>query len=79
MALHALTLILQQRLLTEVIGYRSSVQLRVAPPLCPLGVSPADFGHNRDLISRARTATRTWLESGMPSDPEQLLQVHQHD
>lgn len=47
MALHALTLILQQRLLADVTAFHTSVQLRVAPPLCPLWVSPADFRNGR--------------------------------
>ncbi|KUL35492.1 patatin-like phospholipase family protein [Streptomyces regalis] len=77
MALHALTLILQQRLLVDVARHRSSAHLRVAPPLCPLGISPADFSHNRELITRAHDSTRKWLADGAPSDPR-FLQVHEH-
>ncbi|KUO14280.1 patatin-like phospholipase family protein [Streptomyces dysideae] len=77
MALHALTLILQQRLLVDAALYRSAVQLRVAPPLCPLGISPADFRHNHELITRAQESTRKWLADGAPSDPR-YLQVHAH-
>lgn len=78
MALHALTVILQQRLLTDAAIYGQSVQLRVAPPLCPLDVSPVDFAHNAELIARARDTTRTWLTDGMPGDPTRYLRPHAH-
>lgn len=77
MAVHALTLILQQRLLTDVARYGCAVQLRVAPPLCPLGISPADFRHNRELITRAHQSTRRWLADGAPSNPD-YLRLHAH-
>ncbi|WP_327588482.1 hypothetical protein OHA25_16695 [Nonomuraea sp. NBC_00507] len=51
-------MILQQRLPANVTAVAKSVRLHVAPPLCPLGVSPADFGHSPDLIARARKTRR---------------------
>lgn len=62
MVLHAVTLMIQQRLAQDVDRYRGSIDLRVAPPLCPLQVSPADFSHARELISRAYESTQRWLE-----------------
>ncbi|HXA62887.1 MAG TPA: patatin-like phospholipase family protein [Streptosporangiaceae bacterium] len=80
MALHALTLIVQQRLLADVTAYRAKVRLHVAPPLCPMEVSPADFSHNSQLITRGREETRTWLEEGMPDDdPIRNLRLHKHE
>lgn len=78
MALHALSMILQQRLFADVITYGRSVELRVVPPLCPLDISPGDFGHNDELIDRARESTRRWLDAGMPGDPAEPLRLHTH-
>lgn len=78
MAIHALTVLLHQRLLADIDDYRKSVQLRVAPPLCPLEVSPADFGHNGELLARAANATRTWIDRGMPNQPIERFQAHRH-
>jgi NTE family protein len=63
-ALHGLTVLIHQRLAADYLRYRNQVDLRVAPPLCPLNVSPADFGHSAALIERARHSTAMWLESG---------------
>lgn len=64
MALHALTVLVQARLAEDVATYSHQVDLRVAPPLCPVTVSPADFSHTDDLIRRAKATTRTWVEAG---------------
>jgi NTE family protein len=36
MALHSLTLLVNQRLALDVEPYEAAVDLRVAPPLCPV-------------------------------------------
>ena len=79
MALHALTLILHQRLLADIATYHAKVRLHVAPPPCPMEVSPADFSHNSRLISRGREETRKWLEEGMRGDPARYLGLHKHE
>ena len=56
MILHAVTLLIQQRLIADVGRYRESVELRVAPPLWPLAVSPVDFSRAAELIKRAEAA-----------------------
>lgn len=43
MGLHALSLLLHQQIIDDVERYESTVELHVIPPLCPLGVSPADL------------------------------------
>jgi NTE family protein len=43
MALHAVTLAIQRRLIEDVAALQQTNDLRVAPTLCPLAVSPADF------------------------------------
>lgn len=79
-ATHALTLMLEQRLIVEVAQLADHVEIIVAPPLCPLAVSSVDFAHADELISRAHTATRDWLEAGkhhLPH-PERFLSLHHH-
>jgi len=68
-ALQALTLLSQQQLVGEVTRYAGPAKLMVLPPLCPLKVSAADFGHADELITRSKRATRAWLDEGGPDLP----------
>jgi NTE family protein len=79
-ALHALTLLIQQRLIVEVAHLADRADIRVVPPLCPLSVSSTDFRHGAALIDRARTATGAWLDEGMTLQPhpERSLSLHSH-
>ena len=79
-AIHAMTLLVQQRLLNEVADYRGTAELIVIPPLCPVAVSPADFRRAEELITRARRATSGWLtERGdLTPHPERYLSMHDH-
>ena len=79
-AIHALTLLIEQRLLVEVTALHQQVELVVLPPLCPLSVSSADFRHALSLTSRARAASGGWLDSGgaAVAHPEQFLSLHSH-
>src|SRR5437764_426227 len=43
MALHAVTVTIQRRLIADVTALQESLELWVLPPLCPLSVSPVDF------------------------------------
>ncbi|KRE41104.1 patatin-like phospholipase family protein [Knoellia sp. Soil729] len=61
-ALTALTLLLHRQLIAEVEAYAGRARLHVAPPLCPLAVSPADFGQADALIERAHETTGHWLD-----------------
>jgi len=79
-ALHALTLLIEQRLILEVAHHAEQVDLQVVPPLCPLSISSADFRHGAELVARARRSTGRWLDAGRPPDrhPERLLSLHDH-
>ena len=80
MALHALTLLLEQRAIHDVVAMAGQVAVRVLPPLCPLAVSAIDFGRAAELIGRARRSTLTWIEDGgtdLPA-PERFLSLHKH-
>jgi NTE family protein len=79
-ALHALSFLTQQRLIHDVTTYAERAELHVLPPLCPLGISPADFTHGQELIERARRATDSWLDDGNDRlrGGERFLSLHQH-
>ena len=79
-ALHALTLLLQQRLAREMSSLTGAATIRILPPLCPLSVSAADFTHSGELIARARQTSLDWIHGGAidhPS-PERFLAAHSH-
>ncbi len=63
-ALHAITLMINWQLMHELERLPDSVQLRLAPTLCPLAVSPFDFSASRALIDRAARSTRKWIADG---------------
>jgi NTE family protein len=79
-AVHALTLLVQQRLVLDVEAANHRVELVVLPPLCPLAVSASDFRHGDELIRRARNAAGAWLDEGGATvkHPEQFLALHRH-
>jgi len=79
MALHAVTLTVQRRLIEDVSRLAEHTDLRVVPPLCPLSVSPVDFSHSRQLIDRARASTRRWLDQPLTAHPGEHLALHQHE
>jgi NTE family protein len=79
MALHAVTLVIQQRLALDVERYEQRVDLRVVPPLCPITFPPTDFRHADELIQRAEHLTRDWLTKQPPSSGQaDLLAPHRH-
>ena len=79
-ALHALTLLIEQRLVLEVATLAQHSDVRVLPPLCPLSISSSDFRHGALLVERARIATERWLDDGGPrlADPARFLALHRH-
>lgn len=79
-AVHALTLLVQQRLILEVAAFADRVELVVLPPLCPLSVSSTDFRFGAELIARAHLASGRWLDEGghRRVHPEQFLSLHDH-
>ena len=79
-ALHSLTLLIEQRLIHEVASLQAEASIKLLPPLCPLDVSAADFSHADELITRARQTSLRWIDSGgteLPH-PEQFLAPHHH-
>lgn len=62
--LHAVTLLTAHQMIMELERYGGQVEIITVPPLCPLSVSPYDFSRAHELIERAATQTRHWLEQG---------------
>jgi len=65
-AMHAVALLVQQRLVSETRHANYPVPVHLIPPPCPLAVGPTDFSHTDHLIEDARNGTRQWLEDGRP-------------
>jgi NTE family protein len=64
--LHALNLLIQQRLVSEIKVLKDRAHLVVLPSPCPLDVSPADFSCTRELIERALHDSRDFLDNAAP-------------
>jgi NTE family protein len=79
-AMHALTLLIEQRLIVEVKYFAERADIVVLPPLCPLSVSAIDFGATNELLSKSHRSTGEWLDAGnhrLPH-PERFLSLHGH-
>jgi len=66
MALHGVTLLVQQRLERETALRTYPVPVHLIPPPCPITVTPMDFSQSASLIERARAGTVQWLANGQP-------------
>jgi NTE family protein len=63
-ALHAITLLIVWQLIHDLETIPDSIDVHLAPALCPLDVSPYDFSASRYLIERAAENTRKWIAGG---------------
>jgi NTE family protein len=79
-AVQALSLLVQRRLVADVALYADQVDLVVLPPLCPLQISAVDFRHAAELSRRAHDSAARWLDSGAAyrPRPERVLGLHGH-
>lgn len=80
--LQSVSLLVNRRLQRDIEVFQDDHDLRVVPPLCPLMVSPTDFGQAADLMARSYATTVAWLGSGsgsgsIPGDQAHLL-THPH-
>jgi NTE family protein len=79
MMLQAITVMIGRQLVIDIERFRSRVELRVVPTLCPLDVMPIDFSHTDELLERAYDSTRTWIAAGEPAEAQaHLLAGHRH-
>jgi NTE family protein len=79
-AVQALSLLVQRRLVSDVALYADRVDLVVLPPLCPLRIAATDFRHAAELCRRAHASSAGWLDSGAAyrPRPERVLGLHGH-
>lgn len=78
MAMQGLSALVQHRLALDAMRLHHGAMLRVVPPLCPIGISPADFSHSSELIEHAYRSTGAWLDGGCP-DVAASLYPHEHN
>jgi NTE family protein len=80
MLLHAVTLLINERLLRDIERYRERVELIVLPPPCPQTVLPSDFSHARQLIDEGYELASQALENPRDWTPRALerLKPHSH-
>ena len=74
MALHALARFVEQKLDAEVAAYGRAAEIHVLPTLEGLAVSPADFSHTEELMTRGYKSARKYISSVLhgPSPAKQL-------
>ena len=78
MALHAISLLTQRRLIDDIERHRHDAQLIVLPPPCPLRIQPIDFAHAAELVSRGLHDARRFLDSGGEDRPAISMRTHEH-
>jgi NTE family protein len=67
---HALTLLIAHQMLRDLASVSRTVEVLTVPNLCPLNVSPFDFGQTEMLLERSANATRAWIADGGLSRPQ---------
>ena len=67
MALHALTVLVEQRLINDLELYEQSAEIVVLPPPCPLTVVPVDFSHTDELIRQGYELAKRRLSRRTPA------------
>jgi NTE family protein len=78
MAVHALSLLFQRRLIDDIEKHKAEVKLVVLPPPCPLAVQPIDFGHPDLLVERGYDSAREFLDGGGAERPPIRMRMHRH-
>jgi NTE family protein len=79
MALHALSLLTQRRLIDDIERHRDVTKLVVLPPPCPVSVQPIDFGQAQLLMDRAYADACEFLDGGGAERPPIRMRMHSHD
>jgi NTE family protein len=78
LALHALSLLTQRRLVDDIDRHRADAHLVVLPPPCPLAIQPIDFAHADELVERALHDARDFLDGGGDERPPIHMRTHRH-
>jgi NTE family protein len=81
MLVHAITLLINQRLASDIERLSGECELIVLPTPCPLDVLPSDFGHADQLIERSYELACTALDHPEPAGywtPRSLERLKPH-
>ncbi len=78
MALHALSLLMQRRLIDDIESHKGRAKLVVLPPPCPLSIQPIDFAHAELLIDCAYADACRFLDDGGAERPPIRMRMHGH-
>ena len=78
MALHAVSLLTQRRLIDDIEKHEDDAKLIVLPPPCPLAVQPIDFGRADVLIERGYEDAAEFLDGGGAERPPIRMRMHRH-
>jgi NTE family protein len=78
LALHALSLLTQRRLVDDIDRHRTDAHLIVLPPPCPLAIQPIDFAHADELVERALLDARDFLDAGGEERAPIHMRTHRH-
>ncbi|MGH2980347.1 MAG: patatin-like phospholipase family protein [Solirubrobacterales bacterium] len=73
MFLHATNLLVQRRLVDDILRYRDAVELIVLPPPCPIRVQLMDFSQAESLIAEALDESRRFLTARGRASRAELL------
>jgi NTE family protein len=81
MLVHAVSLLINERLARDIERYSGRVDLIVLPPPCPQTVFPSDFSHPSQLIDEGYELARKALDDPAHWTPRavQRLEPHEHD
>jgi NTE family protein len=77
-ALQAISLLTQHRLIDDIQRHQSDARLIVLPPPCPLNIQPIDFAHAEELITRSLHDAREFLDAGGEEKPPIKMRMHRH-
>lgn len=69
MAVHAMSLLVQQRLGAEIEALMGDPRIVVLPPPCPITIQPTDFSHCDELIERGHAEASAALDAALTPEP----------
>jgi len=67
MLVHAITLLVNQRLAQDIEQFSAAAELIVLPPPCPLEVLPSDFSRGGDLVAKGHELASAALDDANPA------------
>jgi NTE family protein len=76
--LHSMSVMIHDRLASQVVLHSESVDLRVLPILCPIATSIVDFSNSSELIERSYAQSIEWLSNGVEGDWATSAAMHRH-